>query len=191
MPGIARAALRGAAPAPGPAGGFGRSGAALAPSPARSAWRRGAAPTMRGCPRLALLCALPWLLRAAAPGHPAQPPARRHDPRDPARGADFDRVYSGVVNLSTENIYSFNYTSRPGQVRHSLDSQGLARSQSSVAALVPWESTSGDRRDQGGLSFPSPSKQSLPCPSCRILRNRFRGQLHFISRLPWPGPGHF
>ncbi|XP_039698963.1 SID1 transmembrane family member 1-like [Pteropus medius] len=71
---------------------------------------------MRGCPRLALLCALPWLLRAAAPGRPVQPPARRRDPRDPARGADFDRVYSGVVSLSTESIYSFNYTSQPGQV---------------------------------------------------------------------------
>uniref|UniRef100_A0A667HCH2 SID1 transmembrane family member 1 n=1 Tax=Lynx canadensis TaxID=61383 RepID=A0A667HCH2_LYNCA len=71
---------------------------------------------MRGCPRLALLCALlPWLLRAAAPPSPAQP-LERGDPRDPARGADFDRVYSGVVSLSTENIYSFNYTSQPGQV---------------------------------------------------------------------------
>ncbi|XP_036785489.2 SID1 transmembrane family member 1 isoform X2 [Manis pentadactyla] len=68
---------------------------------------------MRGCPRLALLCALPWLLRAAAPGHPALPLAPR---RDPARGADFGRLYSGVVSLSTENIYSFNYTSQPGQV---------------------------------------------------------------------------
>uniref|UniRef100_A0A2K5UUN3 SID1 transmembrane family member 1 n=2 Tax=Macaca TaxID=9539 RepID=A0A2K5UUN3_MACFA len=75
---------------------------------------------MRGCPRLALLCALPWLLLAASPGHPAksprQPPAPRRDPLDPARGADFDHVYSGVVNLSIENIYSFNYTSQPGQV---------------------------------------------------------------------------
>ncbi|KAL4678189.1 hypothetical protein H8959_020863 [Pygathrix nigripes] len=75
---------------------------------------------MRGCPRLALLCALPWLLLAASPGHPAkspgQPLAPRRDPLDPARGADFDHVYSGVVNLSTENIYSFNYTSQPGQV---------------------------------------------------------------------------
>ncbi|XP_054982356.1 SID1 transmembrane family member 1 isoform X1 [Sorex araneus] len=62
---------------------------------------------MRGCRPLALLCALPWLLRAAG---------GRRDPRDPARGADFDRVYSGVVSLSTENIYSFNYTSLPGQV---------------------------------------------------------------------------
>ncbi|XP_044944335.1 SID1 transmembrane family member 1 isoform X4 [Mustela putorius furo] len=71
---------------------------------------------MRSCPRLALLCALlPWLLRAAAPPRPAQPLPRR-DPHDPARGADFDRVYSGVVSLSTENIYSFNYTSQPGQV---------------------------------------------------------------------------
>ncbi|XP_055965254.1 SID1 transmembrane family member 1 isoform X1 [Sorex fumeus] len=62
---------------------------------------------MRGCGPLALLCALPWLLPAAG---------GRRDPRDPARGADFDRVYSGVVSLSTENIYSFNYTSLPGQV---------------------------------------------------------------------------
>ncbi|XP_007956371.1 SID1 transmembrane family member 1 [Orycteropus afer afer] len=70
--------------------------------------------------RLAVLCALPWLLRAAAPGRlaqpKAQPPAPRGAPRDPARGADFDRVYSGVVSLSTENMYSFNYTSHPGQV---------------------------------------------------------------------------
>uniref|UniRef100_A0A8D2B7E2 SID1 transmembrane family member 1 n=1 Tax=Sciurus vulgaris TaxID=55149 RepID=A0A8D2B7E2_SCIVU len=75
---------------------------------------------MRCCQRLALLCALPWLLRAAAPGHPAKPltqsAAPRRAPRDPARGADFDHVYSGVVNLSTENIYSFNYTNQPGQV---------------------------------------------------------------------------
>ncbi|GAB1300293.1 SID1 transmembrane family member 1 [Apodemus speciosus] len=75
---------------------------------------------MPDCPRLALLCALPWLLRAAVPGHQAEPLGRsaelRRDPRDPARGADFDRVYSGVVSLSTENIYSFNYTSHPGQV---------------------------------------------------------------------------
>ncbi|XP_047304335.1 SID1 transmembrane family member 1 isoform X6 [Homo sapiens] len=75
---------------------------------------------MRGCLRLALLCALPWLLLAASPGHPAksprQPPAPRRDPFDAARGADFDHVYSGVVNLSTENIYSFNYTSQPDQV---------------------------------------------------------------------------
>lgn len=83
---------------------------------------------MPGCPRLALLCALPWLLRAAAPGHPAEPtaqsPAPRRYPRDPARGADFDRVYSGVVSLSTESIYSFNYTSRPGQVRRALPALG-------------------------------------------------------------------
>ncbi|KAM5276605.1 SID1 transmembrane family member 1 isoform 4-T5 [Hipposideros larvatus] len=71
---------------------------------------------MRGCPQLVLLCALPWLLRAMAPERPAQPLARRGDPRDPARGADFDRVYSGVVSLRAENIYSFNYTSLPGQV---------------------------------------------------------------------------
>ncbi|NP_001152891.1 SID1 transmembrane family member 1 isoform 1 precursor [Mus musculus] len=75
---------------------------------------------MLDCLRLALLCALPWLLRAAVPGHQEEPLAKsaelRRDPRDPARGADFDRVYSGVVSLSTENIYSFNHTSHPGQV---------------------------------------------------------------------------
>lgn len=132
---------------------------------------RGAAPTMRGCPRLALLCALlPWLLRAAAPRRPAQPLPLR-DPRDPARGADFDRVYSGVVSLSTENIYSFNYTSQPGQVRHSLssfDSQELARSQSPVAALGPLGIDLGSPQrpeDPRSLS-PSPS---LPCPGPRTL----------------------
>ncbi|XP_050005009.1 SID1 transmembrane family member 1 isoform X2 [Alexandromys fortis] len=75
---------------------------------------------MLGCPRLALFCALPWLLWAAVPGHPAEPFAQSTelllDPRDPARAADFDHVYNGVVNLSTEHIYSFNHTSHPGQV---------------------------------------------------------------------------
>ncbi|XP_044797877.2 SID1 transmembrane family member 1 isoform X6 [Bubalus bubalis] len=71
---------------------------------------------MRGCTRLALLCALPWLLPLVAPGRPAPPPALPRDPRNPARGAEFDRIYSGVVSLPTENIYSFNYTSQPGQV---------------------------------------------------------------------------
>ncbi|XP_052517738.1 SID1 transmembrane family member 1 [Budorcas taxicolor] len=71
---------------------------------------------MRGCTRLALLCALPWLLPLVAPGRPAPPAALRRDPRNPARGAEFDRIYSGVVSLPTENIYSFNYTSQPGQV---------------------------------------------------------------------------
>ncbi|XP_004414858.1 PREDICTED: SID1 transmembrane family member 1 isoform X2 [Odobenus rosmarus divergens] len=71
---------------------------------------------MRDCPRLALLCALlPWLLHAATPRRPAQP-LRSRDPRDLARGSDFDRVYSGVVSLTKENTYSFNYTSQPGQV---------------------------------------------------------------------------
>ncbi|XP_073749601.1 SID1 transmembrane family member 1 isoform X3 [Callorhinus ursinus] len=71
---------------------------------------------MRDCPRLALLCALlPWLLHAAAPRRPAQPLPSRN-PRDLARGFDFDRVYSGVVSLTKENTYSFNYTSQPGQV---------------------------------------------------------------------------
>lgn len=71
---------------------------------------------MRGCPRLALLCVLSWLLRAAGKPPASAPTPRRAD-RDPARGADFDHVYSGVVSLSIENIYSFNYTSQPGQVR--------------------------------------------------------------------------
>ncbi|XP_074157309.1 SID1 transmembrane family member 1 isoform X1 [Sminthopsis crassicaudata] len=74
---------------------------------------------------LAVIYGLPWLL-AAVPqlpppyGGPPRsfPRARTRSGRsqDSARGADFDRVYSGVVNLSTEEIYSFNYTSKPGQV---------------------------------------------------------------------------
>nr|XP_020862796.1 SID1 transmembrane family member 1 isoform X1 [Phascolarctos cinereus] len=80
---------------------------------------------MRGSLGLALLHAFPWLL-AAVPqlpppygGQPKSfPQARTRSGRsqDTARGADFDRVYSGVVNLSTEEIYSFNYTSKPEQV---------------------------------------------------------------------------
>lgn len=120
--GLARHRQRGAENSAGAAGGFGRTGSAFAPSPRAAGLGRGraAVPTMRGCTRLALLCALPWLLPLVAPGRPAPPPALRRDPRNPARGAQFDRIYSGVVSLPTENIYSFNYTSQPGQVRHSL-----------------------------------------------------------------------
>ncbi|XP_056649461.1 SID1 transmembrane family member 1 isoform X2 [Monodelphis domestica] len=80
---------------------------------------------MRGSSGLALLYGLPWLL-AAVPQLPppsggqlrsfSRAQARSGRFQDTARGADFDRVYSGVVNLSTEEIYSFNYTSKPGQV---------------------------------------------------------------------------
>ncbi|XP_074070632.1 SID1 transmembrane family member 1 isoform X1 [Macrotis lagotis] len=80
---------------------------------------------MRGSAGLALLYGLPWLL-AAAPQLPrpygGQPRgfsrarSRSGGSQDSARGADFDRAYSGVVNLSTEEIYSFNYTTKPGQV---------------------------------------------------------------------------
>ena len=119
--------------------------------------RRGEVPTMLDCLRLALLCALPWLLRAAVPGHQEEPLAKsaelRRDPRDPARGADFDRVYSGVVSLSTENIYSFNHTSHPGQVRRSLPRLTAPPPPTSEIAEPPrylrlrWELTSGDLRD--------------------------------------------
>lgn len=118
--------------------------------------RRGEVPTMLDCLRLALLCALPWLLRAAVPGHQEEPLAKsaelRRDPRDPARGADFDRVYSGVVSLSTENIYSFNHTSHPGQVRRSLPWLTTPPPTSEIAEpprylRLRWELTSGDLRD--------------------------------------------
>uniref|UniRef100_A0A8C0TNY1 SID1 transmembrane family member 1 n=1 Tax=Canis lupus familiaris TaxID=9615 RepID=A0A8C0TNY1_CANLF len=95
--------------APGPAGGFARTGARPLRGEARLGQGRGAhhagrpgARAARRAPALAL----------GGRGPPR--PAPR--PRDPARGADFDRVYGGVVSLSTENIYSFNYTSQPGQV---------------------------------------------------------------------------
>lgn len=154
----------------------------------------GAAPTMRGCTRLALPCALLWLLQAAAPGSPAKSLAQRRDPRDPARGADFDRIYSGTVSLSTENIYSFNYTSQPGQVRHSLPSlhsQELARSQRPVVALGLLGIDVGRPQRPRYSRSPSPSKQSLPCPSCRILCYRPQGQLRLLSRLRWPGSWNF
>uniref|UniRef100_A0A8C3XLJ5 SID1 transmembrane family member 1 n=1 Tax=Chelydra serpentina TaxID=8475 RepID=A0A8C3XLJ5_CHESE len=68
---------------------------------------------MRG---FALLCALPWLLgvlpqelQAGAGGRSSRP--------TPTKAADFDRVYAGTVNINREEIYSFNYTSKPGQVR--------------------------------------------------------------------------
>lgn len=111
---------------------------------------------MLDCPRLALLCALPWLLRAAVPGHRAEPLERSaelpRNPRDPARGADFDRVYSGVVSLSTENIYSFNHTSHPGQVRSSLP---RLTPTSEIAEPLP--GTSGCSGDFGGLGNPLPA----------------------------------
>ncbi|KAM9173514.1 SID1 transmembrane family member 1 isoform 1-T1 [Pangshura tecta] len=62
----------------------------------------------------ALLCALPWLLGgllqagAGAGGRSSRP--------TPSKAADFDRVYVGAVNINREELYSFNYTSKPGQV---------------------------------------------------------------------------
>ena len=124
---------------------------------------------MRGCTRLALLCALPWLLPLVAPGRPAPPAALRRDPRNPARGAEFDRIYSGVVSLPTENIYSFNYTSQPGQVRHWLPRapRNLPDLRAPPLLWISGESTSGDLGDHGTL-VPFPF-QSSHCPSCRIL----------------------
>ncbi|CAM5080807.1 unnamed protein product [Eretmochelys imbricata] len=64
---------------------------------------------------LALLCGLPWLLgvlpqelQAGAGGRSGRPP--------PTKAADFDRVYAGTVTINREEIYTFNYTSKPGQV---------------------------------------------------------------------------
>lgn len=148
---------------------------------------------MRGCRRIALLCALlPWLLHAAAPRRPAQPLPSR-DPRDPARGSDFDRVYSGVVSLTTENIYSFNYTSQPGQVRLSLcslDSQELARSQSPVAALGPLGVDLGSPQGPADPCSLFPSKQSLPCPGlphppATGLGDYSGSSPTFPGRVPW------
>uniref|UniRef100_A0A669QYJ8 SID1 transmembrane family member 1 n=1 Tax=Phasianus colchicus TaxID=9054 RepID=A0A669QYJ8_PHACC len=51
----------------------------------------------------ALLCALLWAVTAAAPGG------------GPAPGA-FGRVYRGAVNISSERLYAFAYSSEPGQV---------------------------------------------------------------------------
>uniref|UniRef100_A0A8C0J062 SID1 transmembrane family member 1 n=1 Tax=Chelonoidis abingdonii TaxID=106734 RepID=A0A8C0J062_CHEAB len=41
-----------------------------------------------------------------------------HQTEDPAcrPTADFDRVYAGKVNINREELYSLNYTSKPGQV---------------------------------------------------------------------------
>lgn len=50
-----------------------------------------------------LLCALLWAVTAAAPGG------------GPAPGA-FGRVYRGAVNISSERLYAFAYSSEPGQV---------------------------------------------------------------------------
>ncbi|XP_068925986.1 SID1 transmembrane family member 1 isoform X2 [Petaurus breviceps papuanus] len=80
---------------------------------------------MRGSLGLAVFYGLPWLLASVpqlSPPYGGQPRSfprartRSGRSQDTARGADFDRVYSGVVNLSTEEIYSFNYTSKPEQV---------------------------------------------------------------------------
>ncbi|CAM4431661.1 unnamed protein product [Lepidochelys olivacea] len=64
---------------------------------------------------LALLCGLPWLLgvlpqelQAGAGGRSGRLP--------PTKAADFDRVYAGTVTINREEIYAFNYTSKPGQV---------------------------------------------------------------------------
>ncbi|XP_024058194.1 SID1 transmembrane family member 1 isoform X1 [Terrapene carolina triunguis] len=70
---------------------------------------------MSGSAGFALLCGLPWLLgvlpqelQTAAGGRSSRP--------TPTKAADFDRIYAGTVNINREEIYSFNYTSKPGQV---------------------------------------------------------------------------
>lgn len=143
---------------------------------------------MRGCTGLALLCALPWLLPLVAPGRPAPPATLRRDPRNPARGAEFDRIYSGVVSLPTENIYSFNYTSQPGQVRHWLPRapRNLPDLRAPPLLWISGESTSGDLGDHGTL-VPFPL-QSSHCPSCRILAS---GLGDNSVPPPRPGRGHY
>ncbi|XP_034644059.1 SID1 transmembrane family member 1 isoform X1 [Trachemys scripta elegans] len=70
---------------------------------------------MSGSAGFALLCGLPWLLgvlpqelQTGAGGRSSRP--------TPTKAADFDRIYAGTVNINREEIYSFNYTSKPGQV---------------------------------------------------------------------------
>ncbi|XP_065262505.1 SID1 transmembrane family member 1 [Emys orbicularis] len=70
---------------------------------------------MSGSACFALLCGLPWLLgvlpqelQTGAGGRSSRP--------TPTKAADFDRIYAGTVNINREEIYSFNYTSKPGQV---------------------------------------------------------------------------
>ncbi|KAH1186255.1 hypothetical protein KIL84_019004 [Mauremys mutica] len=63
----------------------------------------------------ALLCGLPWLLGVLPPALPAGAGGRSSRPT-PTKAAVFDRVYAGTVNINREELYSFNYTSKPGQV---------------------------------------------------------------------------
>ncbi|TFK04136.1 la-related protein 4 [Platysternon megacephalum] len=66
---------------------------------------------MSGSAGFALLCGLPWLLGVLQAGA-----GERSSRPTPTKAADFDRVYAGTVNINREEIYSFNYTSKPGQV---------------------------------------------------------------------------
>uniref|UniRef100_A0A8C0IZM0 SID1 transmembrane family member 1 n=1 Tax=Chelonoidis abingdonii TaxID=106734 RepID=A0A8C0IZM0_CHEAB len=68
--------------------------------------------TMSG---FALLCGLPWLLVVLPPALQAGAEGRSSRPT-PTEAADFDRVYAGKVNINREELYSLNYTSKPGQV---------------------------------------------------------------------------
>uniref|UniRef100_A0A452IJN3 Uncharacterized protein n=1 Tax=Gopherus agassizii TaxID=38772 RepID=A0A452IJN3_9SAUR len=63
----------------------------------------------------ALLCGLPWLLGVLPQALQAGAGGRSSRPT-PTKEADFDRVYAGTVNINREELYSFNYTSKPGQV---------------------------------------------------------------------------
>uniref|UniRef100_A0A8C4X5B5 SID1 transmembrane family member 1 n=1 Tax=Erpetoichthys calabaricus TaxID=27687 RepID=A0A8C4X5B5_ERPCA len=62
-----------------------------------------------------LICSLPHLLSRADERCFFFSACQRKLPSSPQQ-AEFNRVYSGAVSRTTENIYSFSYTSRTGQV---------------------------------------------------------------------------
>lgn len=103
-----RAALGGAAaPAPlqeAPVQSRRRRRGCGSPWPAPSSRERPAMVVPPAGALCALLCALCALLPRAAPALAPAPAA-------------FDRLYQGAVSLRREQLYAFNYSCRPGQVR--------------------------------------------------------------------------
>lgn len=74
---------------------------------------------------------------------PPRAPPSSFRPAAAEHAAPFDHVFNGMVNRSTERLYSFNYTSKVGQVR--MPSPGLPQPGQELRGrcvrAVPWPSS--------------------------------------------------
>lgn len=121
------------------------------------------------------------------PQPPRAPPSSLR-PAAAEHAAPFDHVLNGTVNRGTERLYSFNYTSKVGQVR--MPSPGLPQSgqvlRGRCARAAPWPNSrrepskaaqlgvgrggvSGERASWGGPGgeFPLRGRRRPPGGKCR------------------------